>query len=301
MNLEGLLFFPVTPFRADGAVDLEVFGEHVRGGVERGAGAVFAACGTGEFAALDGTEIDELLAVAVAESAGRLPVFTGAGVGVGPACERIRRAAELGADGALLFPPSGAASGDTGYVGYVERVAAASPLPIIVYQRAGMILSVDAATRIAQLPQVIGLKDGSGKIELVQGQVRAIRAVREDFLFVNGLPTAEVTMPAYRAVGVERYSSAVFAFAPDVALAFHRAFTEHDVAEQQRLLDAFFLPLAQLRSVRPDYAISLVKAGVELRGLAVGSPRAPLGRPEQGVLDALEELLQVERGLVAVP
>lgn len=57
MKLEGILFFPVTPFGPDGGIDEDAYAAHVRAGVEAGAGGVFAACGTGEFHALAPKEI----------------------------------------------------------------------------------------------------------------------------------------------------------------------------------------------------------------------------------------------------
>jgi dihydrodipicolinate synthase/N-acetylneuraminate lyase len=54
--LDGVLFFPVTPFGADGTVDYEALAEHVRRGLAAGPGGVFVACGTGEFHALEAGE-----------------------------------------------------------------------------------------------------------------------------------------------------------------------------------------------------------------------------------------------------
>ena len=73
----GLLFFPVTPYRGDGYVDLDELAAHVGRGVDAGAGGVFAACGTGEFSALEPDEYAEVVRAAVAAAGGRVPVFAG--------------------------------------------------------------------------------------------------------------------------------------------------------------------------------------------------------------------------------
>ena len=75
----GLLFFPVTPYQSDGDVDLDELAAHVKRGVDAGAGGVFAACGTGEFSALEPEEYGAVVATAVEAIAGRVPVFAGAG------------------------------------------------------------------------------------------------------------------------------------------------------------------------------------------------------------------------------
>lgn len=131
-------------------------------------------------------------------------------------------------------------------------------------------------------------------IELLSRQVQAIQQVRENFLFINGLPTAEVSMAAYSAVGYTRYSSAVFAFAPALSQAFFRAFRDGDEATQRRLLREFFLPFAELRSRRADYPVSLVKAAAEMSGTPAGSPRPPLARPDAATLRDLHDLLEGE-------
>ncbi|MHC5908489.1 dihydrodipicolinate synthase family protein, partial [Streptomyces sp. S6] len=74
----GPLFFPVTAYGTDGSLDLDAFRAHVRQGVDAGAAAVFACCGTGEFHALDPDEFEACVRAAVEETAGRVPVVAGA-------------------------------------------------------------------------------------------------------------------------------------------------------------------------------------------------------------------------------
>ncbi|MER7184350.1 dihydrodipicolinate synthase family protein, partial [Streptomyces hyaluromycini] len=62
----GPLFFPVTAYGPDGSLDLDTYREHVRRGVEAGAAAVFACCGTGEFHALLPEEFEACVGAAVA-------------------------------------------------------------------------------------------------------------------------------------------------------------------------------------------------------------------------------------------
>ena len=81
-------------------------------------------------------------------------------------------------------------------------------------------------------------------------------------------------------------------------MAFYRALTEGDKATERRLLAEFFYPLSQLRSQVPGYAVSLVKAGVGLRGLDAGGVRPPLVDPSPEHLEELGGILAV--GLSAV-
>jgi 5-dehydro-4-deoxyglucarate dehydratase len=292
MTFEGVLFFPVTPFDPAGRVDQAALSKHVENGVGAGAGAVFAACGTGEFHALTADELETCARLAVAATAGRVPVFAGAGGPLPAAVDHVRRLARAGVDGVLLLPPYLVGGPQPGIVDYVRQVAAASDLPVIFYQRANAVLNPAMAVEVAKLPNVIGIKDGVGNVELMQRIVLAVRqAVDPGFLFFNGLPTAEMTVPAYRGAGVPLYSSAVFAFAPEIALAFYRAVVTGDDALRDLLLATFYGPLVELRDLQPGYPVALIKAGLRLRGFEAGGVRAPLVDPSPEHVDRLAVLL----------
>jgi 5-dehydro-4-deoxyglucarate dehydratase len=284
-----VLFFPVTPFGADGALAEDVLAEHVRRGMEHGPGGVFAACGTGEFSALSEDEHARVVRVATEVVAGRAPVFAGAGGPIGAALQQARAAKDAGADGLLLMPPYLAQGPGHGFEAYVRAVA--EVLPVIIYQRGSVVLDPETVVHLAGIPGVIGLKDGVGDIDRMQRIVLAVRESHPDFLFFNGLPTAELTMPAYRGIGVHLYSSAVFAFAPEIALAYLNG--------DERLLTEFYAPLVRLRSKVPGYAVSLIKAGVRLRGLDVGGVRPPLAEVTDEHLAELRELIKVGLDRVA--
>ncbi|CAM4164526.1 5-dehydro-4-deoxyglucarate dehydratase [Kibdelosporangium persicum] len=296
MQLDGVLFFPVTPFDAAGEVAVDVLAEHVKHGVAAGPGGVFVACGTGEFNALDVAEFDQVVRIAVEATAGRVPVFAGAG-GPLPIAKRYAAAAKsAGADGVLLLPPYLVSSPPAGLVRYVEEVSQVGNLPTIVYQRNNAVFTPESAVQVACLPNVVGLKDGLGDIDQMQRVVLAVRSqVDKPFQFFNGLPTAELTVPAYRGIGVELYSSAVFCFAPDISLGFYHAVTSGDTARTNRLLTDFYLPLVELRDKVPGYAVSLVKAAVVKSGLDVGGVRPPLVDPSPEHLAELDRIIAAGR------
>jgi len=295
-QLQGVLFFPVTPFDPAGVLNLPTLARHIESCVAAGPGAVFAACGTGEYHALSPGEHHQVVATAVKATAGAVPVFAGVGGPLPVAQAGARAAQEAGADGLLLLPPYLVHGPAAGLVAYVAAVAATTDLPLIVYHRANSTLDPVSAVAIAQLSTIVGLKDGAGDLDLFGRIMVAIDhalAGSKPFQFFNGLPTAEMTAAAYYGIGVRLYSSAVFCFAPHISLAFHKALTSEDHEMIRLLTTDFFAPLAALRATVPGYAVSLVKAGVRLRGLDVGGVRPPLvdPRPDDvaqlaGILDA---------------
>ncbi|MER5180621.1 5-dehydro-4-deoxyglucarate dehydratase [Streptomyces sp. NPDC002896] len=295
-NPSGPLFFPVTAYGPDGSVNLDAYRAHVRDGVEAGAAAVFACCGTGEFHALTPEEFQACVAAAVEEAAGRVPVVAGAGYGTALAVRYAKLAEEAGADGLLAMPPYLVIAAQDGLVRHYTQLADATSLDVIVYQRDNAVFTPETVVKLARHPRIVGLKDGVGDLDLLQRIVSAVRQELpgQEFLYFNGLPTAELTGLAYRGIGVTLYSSAVFCFAPEIALAFHKALNSGDDATAGRLIDGFYRPLVELRNQGRGYAVSLVKAGVRLRGLDVGEVRPPLHEPAGDHVKRLAEL--IERG-----
>lgn len=336
-RLDGLLYFPVTAFAPDGSFDPAAYRAHVEGRLADDPAAVFAACGTGEFPSLAPGEYEECVRVAVeaVENAGSsrpsrdtassretmssrdtvslslrdtvslrntVPVLGGTGYGTALAIEYARAAERAGARGLLVFPPSGPDGGQAGLIAHYRALAAATPLDLILYQRDRLVFAPQTVVELAGTPNIVGLKDGRGDMDLMQRIVSAVRTAGiEGFQFFNGLPTAEATQRAYRAIGVPLYSSAVFCFAPDLALAFHAALEKGDGAAVDKLIDVFFRPYVELRNKRPGYAVSLVKALTVAAGHPVGGVRAPLTEPDPADVDAVLELLQAARAAIARP
>lgn len=300
MNFDGILFFPVTPFDGGDRVDEDLLRQHLETTLAHAPGGVFPACGTGEFHALSTEEATRVVQVATETVAGRVPVVAGTGGPLGHAKALARAAADAGADAVLVLPPYLVGGPQAGLVAYVEAVAAASDLPVVIYHRGTAQYSVDAVRRLAQNPKVVGFKDGVGDVGLAQQIVRAVAAEgRDDFAFFNGLLTAELTQGAYRGIGIPLYSSAAFAMIPEVAGAYYRAYVDGDEVRRAALLDGFYSPLVQLRDETPGFGVSLIKAGLRLGGLPVGSVRAPLVDPTPAQEERLAGILEAGRALLS--
>src|SRR5690625_490015 len=305
MKATGLLAFPITPFTSGLAVDLTGLRQYLEGqlAARRPVGpsgqlsptAWFVACGTGEFAALGMAEFRSVVRTAVEVVGGSAPVYAGAGGGPQAAREFAAAAQESGADGLLLLPPYLVSAPPSGLVAHIRYVAEGTSLPILVYQRANAVLDPDSALALLDIDNVVGIKDGVGDLDLTARITATVRTSGHpraaDFQFINGLPTAELSAPAYRALGVESYSSAVLAFAPDIALTYYAALVDADTTTRDRLLERFYLPLTKLRQEVPGYAVSLVKAGAQLAGWPAGPLRPPLVDPSPEHLARLEQIL----------
>ncbi|MFF9601124.1 5-dehydro-4-deoxyglucarate dehydratase [Streptomyces sp. NPDC014684] len=291
----GVLSFPLTAFHDDGTLDPDGCRAHLAARLAAGPGAVFPACGTGEFFSLDEEEYRQVVTIAVEEARGRVPVVAGTGYGWAQAARFARIAEEAGADALLVLPHYLVAAPQEGLAAQLEQLAARTRLPVVAYQRGQVAYTAATLRRIARVPNVIGLKDGHSDLDRLQ---RLTLAAPEDFLFFNGAATAEMQARAYATVGVPAYSSAVHAFAPEIAGAFFAALRDEDHATTGRLLRDFYVPLVELRDRVPGYPVSLVKAAARLRGERVGPVRAPLTDPEPADLAELRTLLAAGLALV---
>jgi 5-dehydro-4-deoxyglucarate dehydratase len=300
VNFDGILFFPVTPFDADDRVDEGLLHTHISTTLEHSPGGVFPACGTGEFHALSTDEVARVVRIATETVGGRVPVVAGSGGPLGHAMAVAKTAADAGADALLVLPPYLVGGPQAGLVAYVEAVAAASDLPVVIYHRGNAQYTVDSVRRLAGNPKVIGFKDGVGDVGLAQQIVRAVAEEgRDDFAFFNGLLTAELTQGAYRGIGIPLYSSAAFAMIPEVANAYYRAYVDGDEERRNALLDGFYSPLVRLRDETPGFGVSLIKTGLRLGGLPVGSVRAPLVDPSPEQEARLAGILEAGRALLS--
>ncbi|WP_328481937.1 5-dehydro-4-deoxyglucarate dehydratase [Streptomyces sp. NBC_00377] len=294
---QGVLSFPLTSFHDDGSLDPDGFRAHVAAQIATAPGAVFPACGTGEFFSLDEDEYRQVVTITVEEAGGRLPVVAGVGYGWAQAARFARIAQDAGADALLVLPHYLVAAPQDGLVAQLEQLAARTRLPLIAYQRGQVTFTAASLRRIAAVPAVIGLKDGHSDLDRLQ---RLTLAAPDGFLFFNGAATAEIQARAYATVGVPAYSSAVHAFAPEIANAFFTALRDGDDGDKtvDRLLRDFYVPFVELRDRVPGYSVSLVKAAARLRGRPVGPVRAPLTDPSPGDLADLATLLAAGLDLV---
>jgi 5-dehydro-4-deoxyglucarate dehydratase len=270
----GLLSFPVTHFTDDLEFDEPAYRKHLGWLAEHPVAGLFAAGGTGEGFSLTFDETQRVVRAAVDEVAGAVPVLAPATGSTANAVAQAKAAAEAGADGLLLMPPYLTEAGQAGLVEHVSRVCEATGLGVIVYSRANAVLRDDAVATLADRnPTLIGFKDGIGNIEQM---TRIYARVGDRLTYVGGLPTAETFALPLLQLGVSTYSSALFNFVPEWAVAFYEAVRAQDRDEVYRRLNEFVIPYLDIRDRQAGYAVSIVKGGLTAIGRSAGPVRPPL-------------------------
>jgi 5-dehydro-4-deoxyglucarate dehydratase len=286
----GLLSFPITDFGPTGEFDEAGYRARLEWLMPFGASALFAAGGTGEGFSLSLSEHERVIRSAVETCGKHTPIIASAGYGTALAIEMAQASERAGAAAILLLPHYLTEASQQGIVEHVIAVCRSVKIGIILYNRNVCRLDADHVARIAdQCPNFIGFKDGIGDIELMVG----VRSKLGDRLaYLGGLPTAEVFAPAYRAMGVPVYSSAVFNFIPKTAMAFYTALASGDEGTTSGLIRDFFMPYLKIRNGGKGYAVSIVKAGARIVGRSAGKVRTPLTELTKAEEEALATLIE---------
>jgi 4-hydroxy-2-oxoglutarate aldolase len=288
MKLDGIFPALTTPFDPNGALRLD----HLRENIARYnpiALAGYVVIGsTAESVFLSRAEMDQILA-AVRETAapGRILI---AGTGVDSTAETISRtkaAAAMGYDCALVKTPyyyKPALSADS-YVEHYRRVADASPVPVLLYsvpQFTGVALEADLVARLAEHPNIIGMKESSGNVQRV-GEI--IMAVPEDFQMLVG--SAGTLLPSM-VVGARGGVLGLADFLPELCLDLYTAIRAKDNSTA-RELQRTISPAS--KKIVSSMGIAGTKYAMDCRGYHGGSARLPLLPVSEKQKQEVESLL----------
>ena len=281
---EGVLTALVTPFR-DGAVDERALHELVDLQVAAGVNGLVPCGSTGEAATLSHAEHRRVIEVVVAAARGRVPVVAGTGSNnTREALELTLHAKEAGADGALLISPYYNKPTQAGIVEHYAFIARETAFPLVVYNIPGRTASnLEPATvaRLAEIEQVVGIKESCGDLHQVS---QALAACPEDFVFLSGDDWATLPILAVGGRGVISTSSNVVAAdVVEMVRAFRAGELERAQESHLRLLPLFDVMFCESNPIP-------VKTALALRGLCqdeIRLPLTPLSAPNRERLQAV--------------
>ena len=269
----GLLSFPVTPFNHENTFDPHAFAAHLEWLSPHKIAGLIVAGGTGELFSLSPAEVIDVVKTARVSQPSK-PVIAGCGYGTRMACDMAQKIEAAGGDGILLLPHYLIDAPQDGIAAHIQAVCDSTRMGVIIYNRGNSVVSAETLEKLVeQCPNLIGFKDGTGDIDTVK---RITVKLGARLAYIGGMPTHELFAQAYRGAGIDTYSSAVFNFVPETALAFYTAFSKGDDATCDTLLRDFYYPFARIRDRKAGYAVSAIKVGVALRGFHTGPVRSPL-------------------------
>ena len=271
MKIKGIITAMVTPLSEDGineAATRKLVNKLINDGVH----GLFVLGTNGEFYAFSEAEKLALVKIVVDEAAGRVPVFAGSGgISTEEVIKVTNQFAELGVDAVSVITPYLIKLSDEELIQHYQTIALNTNLPMILYNiPANTQLSINESVfkELIQLPQIIGIKDSSGKLENIQMYLETND--REDFSILIG--SDSLILPALQ-MGVDGAVAATSNVLTKTDLGIYQAFLENKMERAQVLQESIndFRGILKLATVP-----SVLKHSLELIGFPVGAPKKPV-------------------------
>lgn len=302
-RLRGVVVPLVTPLCVDGVTVNEAGVRHlVDRLIRQGAHGVFVGGTTGEIWALDEAQWERLVATGIEACAGRVPFYAGVShPSTAGAVARTKRAARLGADVVVALAPYYTPPSQGDIIRHFTALAAASDLPVLIYQFPGIVkvsLTLPTYAALAEVPGVVGVKDSQADVTEFRHMIELLRRDGRDFRMFLGtdaltdiavLLGAQGTVPSIGNVAM-----------PYLAEAFEAAVAGdwvRSAAAQLKInkLKAIY-KVAATESWGDGFIVGL-KCALDLLGVEVGPPAAPLRSCNTAEREAIAALLH-EGGLL---
>lgn len=274
----------VTPFKADGELDLDTLKKLVEWHIEQGSHGIVPVGTTGESPTLTHDEHRRVIEVVVEVAAGRVPVIAGAGSNsTREGRGLVQHAAEVGADGALVVTPYYNKPTQAGMIAHFTELHDAADIPIIIYNipgRSVVDMTPETMGELAKLPRIVGVKDATGRLERVSCQRITCGP---GFIQLSGEDGTALGFNAHGGVGCISVTANV---APKLCAEFQDATLRGDYAKALEYQDRL-MPLHVAIFIEPG--LVGVKYAMSRLGLCderIRLPLVPLTEPARRRIDA---------------
>lgn len=271
----GIITAMITPFSADG-VNFEEFGKMIEFQIEGGADGLVVLGTTGEPATMTEEERVETIKYAVKKAAGRIKIIVGTGSNdTAKAVKNSVQAETLGADGVLAVTPYYNKCTQKGLYEYYKTICNAVKIPVIAYNvpsRTAVNILPETVEKLADIPNMAGIKEASGNMAQVCETIRRIRGKMDLY---SGEDFLNLPMLAVGGAGLISVTSNI---APALVKKMYNLVKESRLDEANAVQD-FLLPLedACFLEVNPIP----IKAAYNMLGFNAGVPRSPLTELEE--------------------
>jgi 4-hydroxy-tetrahydrodipicolinate synthase len=277
----------VTPFHPDGSVNYAIAEQLAAHLVEHGSDALVVCGTTGESPTLSWTEQYELFQVVQKAVAGKAQVIAGTGSNsTQEAIHATQKAEKLGLAGSLQVVPYYNKPPQEGLYQHFRAIATATPdLPILLYNipgRTGQNLSPETIARLAEIPNIVAVKEASGSLDQVS-QIRRLTA--PEFLIYSGDDSLTLPMLAVGGQGVVSVASHL------VGQQLQTMIQAFMAGQPQQALSVHLQLLPLFKALFVTTNPIPIKAALTLQGWAVGSLRLPLCDPPAEVRQVLKPVL----------
>ncbi|THJ46826.1 4-hydroxy-tetrahydrodipicolinate synthase [Burkholderia sp. LS-044] len=270
ITFKGIVPALITPMTHDEEIDEAGLRTLVDRLIDAGVHGLFVLGTNGEFIALSEAEKLRVARIAVEQSRGRVPVIAGTGAyATRDVIALNARMQEVGVDAVSVITPYFNGATQSELLTHYERIARATTLPVMLYTipaKAGITLSVDTVRRLAEIPNIRGIKDSGGDFDRL---LQLINLRRDDFAVFTGTDSMILwTLIAGGDGAVAATTNAV----PGVVMSIWNNFRAGEIAAARRAQEA-------LRPLRDAFALGtlpvVLKEAAGLLGMPAGPARAP--------------------------
>lgn len=293
----GMIIPLLTPFHDDGTLDPEALRRLTRRLIAAGVHGLFPSGSTGEFFALSHQERCQVIEIVVDEAAGRVPVYAGTGaISTWESIALTKAAEQLGADAMAVITPFYISPSQDELYEHYAAIAANTSLPVVIYNNpartGGVSLTAATLARLADIANIVGIKDSSGDLGLMAAYVtetpdRLVVFQGRDDLYFPSL--------ALGAVGGVAATGNVM---PKLLVELYDAFQAGDW-DRSRTLQA------KVSLLRASLAMStfpaVLKGTMALIGEPIGPPRLPVAPLDGAQVIAIRGVLERIGLPVAMP
>ena len=269
--LKGSLVALITPMNQDGSINYEQLHDLIDWHIENGTDGIVAVGTTGETATLPVEEHLAVIEATVKHVNKRIPVIAGTGANNTVEAIALSQAAEqAGADYTLSVVPYYNKPSQEGIYQHFKAIAEATSIPMVIYNVPGrtvVSMSNDTILRLAEIPNIVGVKEASGKIG---SNIELINSVPEGFAVLSGDDPTGLPFMLCGGHGVVTVAANV---APKLFADMCRAALEGDIATARRLNEQL-IPIYNTMFCEPSPAAP--KWGLSLLGKCEPHVRLPL-------------------------
>lgn len=287
MPLQGIIPPVVTPFLADESLDLPGLCAHIDCMIAHRVNGIFVLGTTGEFYALDEREKQVIVTTAIAHIAGKLPVYVGTGAESTREVIRLTKMADKeGASGVSVITPYFIKPTQSELVDHFRAVAESTSLAVVLYNNpatcGGLSIEPDTVAKLAEIPNIIGIKDSSGDL---QNTIEIIRRVPATFSVLNGRDTLIAAALMFGAKGAIPASCNI---APELCVGIYESHIRRDFAAAQ-MQQAILHPIRLAMSLGTGNGA--IKEAMALLGRSAGPNRRPISPLNSEKKQKLKEIL----------
>ena len=287
MEFGRVLTAMVTPFDQNGEVDFPATENLINYLIANGTDGLVVSGTTGESPTITDEEKVELFKFAVKVVNGRIPVIAGTGsYNTKASIELTKKAEEAGVDAVMLVTPYYNKPSQEGMYEHFKAIAESTKLPIILYNipgRSVVNLSVDTVVRLAEIPNIVAIKEASGNLDAMS---QIIENTPDTFSLYSGDDGLTIPALSIGGTGVISVASHVIGNEmQDMIKKFLLGNVQAAAKEHRRLL-----PLMKALFIAPNPAP--VKAALNLKGVPVGGVRLPMVPLNDDQLETLKQVLK---------